>query len=163
PRLRHGTVDRARRLRLIDPTARDAGEGAHLGREVAFVGHADQPTHRAERGNDLARGGEQRHDAHADNLGVSNSRGGSGIVGAQHAAPLHRPGPPTRPVAHHSLRIPTRYSTAPSAANSPNARAFEPARPPSAWERGSVSASASAEPNHPANAASTMPQMAPPA
>src|SRR5206468_12551753 len=57
----------------------------------------------------------------------------------------------------------TRNSTAPIAANSTIASRFDVASAPSAWKIGTFSANASAEPRTPAIAASTMPQIAPPA
>src|SRR5438045_1763925 len=58
---------------------------------------------------------------------------------------------------------PTRYSVTASTANSANATRFDSVMPPSARKIGTFSASASADPSTPAIAASTMPQIAPPA
>src|SRR6185436_8777510 len=63
----------------------------------------------------------------------------------------------------YAFCLATRYSVTPSTAKSANASRFDSASDPIEWNSGTFSASASAEPRKPAIAASTMPQIAPPA
>jgi hypothetical protein len=63
-RLAHMRVDLARRRAGRDRRSGHARKVEHRGREVVVVRHSDELVRRAERPDDLRRGGDERDDAH---------------------------------------------------------------------------------------------------